>query len=301
MPGSRATQLFRTKRLSGRPAAARPTAVLVGISALLLALPGWAASPQSEALAKARQLYNERQYAQAIETAGKALSAPAFADSARVVIGRAHLEQFRLASDRAELDAARNALRQVQTSTLAPRDRADYLIGLGESLYLDNQFGAASEIFSSAIGAATPREIRDSALDWWASCLDRVALQQPAEEREDIYYRIVERMEDELVSEPGSAPATYWLAAASRGASDLDRAWDAAVSGWVRALLSPSPATAAALRGDLDRLMDIAIIPERASAEATRSAERAGDYAKARDSALDKMQNEWKTIKNAWK
>src|SRR5512142_1804864 len=103
MPGSRATQLFRTKRLSVRPPVSRPAAALAGALMLFCAAPVWAASPQSEALAKARQLYNERLYDQAIKTADKALSAPAFADSARVVIGRAHLEQFRLVSDRAEL------------------------------------------------------------------------------------------------------------------------------------------------------------------------------------------------------
>jgi hypothetical protein len=42
-------------------------------------------------------------------------------------------------------------------------------------------------------------------------------------------------MEKELAADPGSAPASYWLAAASRGAGNLERARNAAMAGWVTA------------------------------------------------------------------
>ena len=75
--------------------------------------------------------------------------------------------------------------------------------------------------------------------------------------------RIVERMRSELALDPGSSPASYWLAAAARGTGYLDRAWQAAIAGWVRASLARD--RGAALRADLDRLATEAIIPERAS------------------------------------
>ena len=57
----------------------------------------------------------------------------------------------------------------------------------------------------------------------------------------------------ELAAEPGSATASYWLAAAARGAGNLERAWDAARAGWIAAPLGKDQG--ATLRADLDRLM----------------------------------------------
>ena len=145
MTDSRASQLYRTKRLSGRPSAARLVAVLVAAVAVLTAAPTWAASPQSDALARARLLYNQRQFEQAIQTAEKALSAPAVADSARVVIGRSYLERFRLSADPADLAAGRDVL-------LASKDRSKlYLVGEGFSPegnkpFLDELFGGEDAI-----------------------------------------------------------------------------------------------------------------------------------------------------------
>ena len=51
-----------------------------------------------------------------------------------------------------------------------------------------------------------------------------------------------DRMEIEVRIDPGSAPANYWLAAAARGAGDLDRAWHAAIAGWIRAPMRPESA-----------------------------------------------------------
>jgi hypothetical protein len=289
-------------------------ALLLSGQLVLLAAPAWA-SPQSDALAKARHFYNQRQYDQAILNGEKALTAPALADSARVVIGRSYLERFRQMADPADLDAGRDVLRQVQPAALAARDRADLLIGLGESLYLDNQFGAASEIFSSALGVSASRDVRDSVLDWWATSMEHAALQRPSDERDDVYYEIVARTQEQLGEDPSCGPASYWLAAAARGAGDFGLAWDAALAGWVRALLSP--AGSAALRADLDNLVANGIIPERAAAEAAREverqsaadrsasdragAERAAVYEKTRDRVTQDLTERWNAFKATWK
>ena len=105
-------------------------------------------------------------------------------------------------------------------------------------------------------------EAHERLLDWWASTVDRLALTGPRDTREAVYARIVTRMEKELAADPGSAPAAYWLAAAARGAGNLERAWNAAQAGWVAAPLGKDHG--AALRADLDRLMVQGIIPDRA-------------------------------------
>ena len=86
----------------------------------------------------------------------------------------------------------------------------------------------------------------------------------------------------------GSTPASYWLAAAARGAGDLDRAWQAAIAGWVRASLAQD--RGAALRADLDRLVTQAIVPERAARLKTADVRQ----------AVAGMQNEWTAFKAGW-
>jgi hypothetical protein len=69
-------------------------------------------------------------------------------------------------------------------------------------------------------------------------------------------------MTNELAANPASSTSAYWLAAAARGQGALEEAWDAVQAGWVRAPLAPDHG--AALRTDLDRLVQRVIIPERA-------------------------------------
>ena len=95
-------------------------------------------------------------------------------------------------------------------------------------------------------------------------------------------------MRGELAPTPASSPASYWLAAAARGTGDLDRAWQAAIAGWVRASLARD--RGAALRADLDRLVTEAIIPERAARLQTRDHRQAAGG----------MQNEWDAFKAGW-
>lgn len=280
-----ASQLHRTQRLRRHGRGALLLAALIGLfSPCALAAP----PAQPDALGRARLFYNQQQYDQAIASAEKALRTPASADSARLVIGRSYLERFRGTANPADLESGRTALRQVQPALLPPRDQTQLLIGLGEALYLDNEFGAAAQVFSSALGNTAPADLRDTLLDWWASSLDRVALTQAAGQKEDMYTTIADRMEDELARDPSSTSAAYWLAAASRGAGDLDRAWNAAIAGWVRALLSARRGEA--LRADLDHLVETAIIPERART-----------MGPDRDRAVADLQNQWHAVKANWK
>jgi phage terminase Nu1 subunit (DNA packaging protein) len=96
-------------------------------------------------------------------------------------------------------------------------------------------------------------------------------------------------MEDELDTDPGHPAANYWLTAAARGSGNLERAWHAAVAGWVRAQLRPESATT--LRQDLDRFVTTVLIPERARLRPAR--EQAG--------ALTDLQAQWDAVKDHWK
>ena len=67
----------------------------------------------------------------------------------------------------------------------------------------------------------------------------------PQDRRIPVFARIVDRMEEELRDDPAARSPTTGCVVGARGAGDLDRAWDAAIAGWVRASLGPD---AAALR-----------------------------------------------------
>ena len=109
-------------------------------------------------------------------------------------------------------------------------------------------------------------------MDWWATSVDRHAQVTPLH-RIELYERIVNRMDAELRAHPGSTAAAYWLPAAARSMGDLDRAWTSAIAGWLRARVTGGHG--AALRADLDRLVQTAIIPERARRWRVRSTTRA--------------------------
>ena len=74
-------------------------------------------------------------------------------------------------------------------------------------------------------------DARERALDWWATAIDRDARPRSELERQPMYARIHERMQEELGSSPSSAVAAYWLSASARGQGDLQAAWDAAQAG----------------------------------------------------------------------
>lgn len=261
----------------------RPPFALV---AVLLTLAGPVEA--SDALAEARRLYNLAQYEPAERAAREAMRTTP--DSARVVLGRVRLERYRQSADPQDLAEARMALRMVDPRPLQPNERVELTIGLAEGLYLEDRFGAAAELFEGTIesSVALGPAAHERVLDWWASALDRMAQARPVGERSPIYDRVIERMEREIAREPGSTPAGYWLAAAARGTGNLDRAWAAAIAGWVRASLARD--RGAALRADLDRLVVQAIVPERASKMATRD----------RAQTVTGMLSEWESFKASW-
>jgi len=249
---------------------------------LLAASSAYAADPP---LARARTLYNAADYDGAIAAAAMARGQANTADAAALVEARAHLERYRRTADAMDLMAARAALTATRPALLSPRDQVDFLIGLGQSLYLTDLFGSAAELFDTALerSAALPERDRQLLLDWWATALDREAQGAPPERRARLAAQIADRMEEELRRDPGSAPANYWLAVAARASGDLDTAWDAAVAAWLRATLSPAPAQ---LRADIDRLVMDVLIPERA---------------RVRRETTEALRGQWSLIKEEWK
>jgi len=249
----------------------------------------WANEPP--ALAKARTLYNAGDFDGAIDAASVARKDEAWADAAALVVARSHLELYRERADAEDLSAARAALGAVRVASLMPRDQVDLIVGLGQSLYLSEIYGAAAELFDTALSRASLLAPRDRLLllDWWATALDREAQSRPADRRVRVFERISARMNEEIQRDPGNAVANYWLAVSARGAGDIDGAWNSAVAAWVRSTLSPD--TTSRLRDDLDRLVTQALIPERSRTVAAREPQE----------AVAALKTEWEMIKQQWK
>ena len=221
------------------------------------------AAAADDPLAKARQLYNQRDYVAAVSAADQARSLAAHADSADLIAARAYLERFRDSGASDDLTNARDRLRRLNPERFIPSERTEYIVGLGEALYFDGDYGAAANVFDSVLHSpdlmAGPA--RERVLDWWATALDRDTRPRPEIDRQATYQRMRTRLEEEIATHNGSSAASYWLAATARAQGDLQGAWDAAQAGWVRAPLALDKG--AALRADLDRLVDRVIIPER--------------------------------------
>jgi hypothetical protein len=237
-------------------------------------------------LARARSLYNQQQYEAAVTAAEEARLIPSRADAADLVAARAYLERFRASAASDDLTNARDRLRRIDPQRFPPRERTEYVVGLGETLFFDAAYGAAAAVFDSVLqsrdllaGAA-----RDRVLDWWASALDREARPRSDIDRQPVYQRVRARMEEELAAHPGSAAAAYWLAAAARAQGDVLAAWNMAQAAWVRAPLTSDKGEA--LREDLDRLMLRAIVPDRAKATAQPP---------------EQLRAQWEQFKERWK
>jgi hypothetical protein len=222
------------------------------------------AADKVDPLTEARQLYNQRQFAAALSAAERARLTPALADRADLIAARAYLERFRESAASDDLTNARERLRRIDPRRFDAIERTEFIVGLGQALYFDESHGAAADVFETVLdnGNALPADSRDRVLDWWAISVDRDAWLRPEPGRESAYQRIRARMREELTTRPGSSTAAYWLASAARSQGDLQGAWYAVEAGWVRARLATD--RGAALRADLDQLMLVAIIPERA-------------------------------------
>jgi hypothetical protein len=258
---------------------------------LAMSLASVALLASREDLARARQLFNERRFDEAIAAATAARKTPETADAAGIVLARAHLERYRQLADAADLGAARAALSAVGVDKLGTPDRAEFLIALGGSMFLEDDFGAAAEIFESAmeIAPAAGETAREAVLDWYGSAMERWAAPYVTSRRAQMLTRLITRMETEQAKNPGSRAASYWLAAGLRAQGELDRAWQAAIAAWVRAPIAG--ASALALRADIDRLMLEGIIPDRG--REAPDGERDG-----RETAL---RAEWELVKQKWK
>lgn len=263
-------------------------ALLAGLALLLLldVPPVFAGDP----LVEARRLYNAGDYTAAARQARQALELHPAADSARLVLGRSCLEIYRQTADQADLTEARNALKGINAEALDWRERAELSIGFAQTLFFEDRFGSASEMFERVLDVSLDlgRPAHERVLDWWATALDRLALSRPVGAREVLYERIARRMERELAEDPASSPAAYWLPAALRGSGNLERAWHAAAAGWVSAALGRDGG--AALRADIDRLVTRGIIPDRAARLQPKDPQPAGAV----------MLAEWEAFKTAW-
>ena len=254
---------------------------------LLLVATVATAAPEDakDPLIRARLLYNQREFDQAIAAAEQARAVPGVADSADLVAARAYLERHRESAQADDLISARERLRRINPERLGPSERVEVVIGLGAALYFEGTPGAAAAVFLSILTANDGLEARarDGVLDWWASALDREARPRPDLERQAIYQKILDRAQAEIGSNPASAVAAYWLAAAAAGRSDWEAAWDAAQAAWVRASLTIDHG--AMLRADLDRLVQRSIAPERA---------------KMRAQPPEELLAEWESFKEKW-
>ncbi len=244
----------------------------------------------ADALAEARRLYNLGQYEAAERAAREAIRVPATAESGKVVLGRIQLERYRQTSASEDLTAAIASLRGVDPRPLDARERIELTIGVAEGLYLEDRFGAAAALFESVLDSSVVLGpfAHERVLDWWATALDRQAQTRAPADRVELYTRIATRMAAEIAKDAGSAPAGYWLAAAARGAGDLERALNEATAAWVRAQLARD--RGASLRTDLDRLVVQGILPDRAARLPVR------DHTQA----LAGMVAEWEAFKARW-
>ncbi len=280
--------------------AAVPLAILAAMTGSVAAVAE--AQPLSP-LSRARQAYNATQFDAAIAAALEARKTPALASSANVVMARARLERFRSKSDPADLAAAHDTLNLVEPARLSPAERQDYTVGLGITVYFEGRPGAAAELFETLLDPPTLRQgggpaessapllgSRRALFDWWATALDRAAQLAADSARRDFYVRILHRSQSELARDTQSTAAGYWLAAAARGAGDLDRAWHAAIAAWIRSRVFTDNVS---VRRDLDQLVMTAIIPERARA-------LGGDAAHDHAALAAAMRAEWEQIKTSW-
>jgi hypothetical protein len=266
-----------------------------GLLLALGALGALAAAPHqkatSDALARARQAYNAEQYDAAIAAAAEAARSPASSNAAAVVMARALLERYRLQAAAPDLDQARAALQKVVPAQLGAGDYVEYLLALGISLYLDGCpdgcYSGAAEMFALALPRAPDAVSRERVFEWWAGALDRQAQYGAEHDRVSVYERLLQGAERELASNDRSASASYWLASAARGAGQLERAWGAVVSAWVRAPgMGPRGAI---LRSDLEKFVTQILLPERARLEGDPRA------------ALARLSAQWEEIKAKYK
>lgn len=263
-----------------------PVARLAWTVVLLAALVAPArAADDRDPLLRARALYNQRKFDEALAAAEQARVTPGRADSADLIAARAYLERFRATAAPDDLTKARERLRRIDPRRFGAQEQVEFMVGMGETLFFEESFGAAADVFDWVLaqtGRLTVDE-RERVIDWWASALDREAQPRTEFERQAVYQRVRTKMQEELGATLTSAAAVYWLAVAARGQGDLQGAWEAAQAGWVRAPMASD--RGAELRADIDRLVTTALVPERA---------------RALGQPPDTLRSEWQRFKERW-
>lgn len=262
--------------------------------ALVLFWPGLAAAQPP--LERARAFYNAGNLDDAIAAAAVAKNKSSAVPSATLIGARAQLERFRRAGDPKDLAAARSDLASLNPRELAPQELIEWQIGLGTALFLDNQPGPAAEMFSTVLPSArgrVPAPEFEKLVEWWASALSRVAESHNGAARKEAYGAMLSAVRAELERDLLSRPAAYWLVVAARGAGDLEGAYNAAVTSWIRA---GSHADGKQLRSDLDRFVTQTLIPERAQA---RTGQRLD--AKATLAEISALTDQWRAIAEQWR
>jgi hypothetical protein len=171
-----------------------------------------------------------------------------------------------------------------------PQDRVELLMGLGEALYFDDAFAAASWLFEAALATPSlhPAAGRERLFDWWASAVDRHAQSLASEFRSEVYARLLDGALAEL-RRPSLTPTALYRQVAALGA--LGRAadaYDAAQAAWIRAGFTADGA--GGVRADLDRLVREGVIPDRSRGAAVTDA---GDLAGV-------LRADWERFKTAW-
>ena len=143
-------------------------------------------------LAKARTLYNQKQFDEAIAVATQARRQADIADMAAIVLARAHLERYRERSDPSDLGAAREALSAVRATTLDVRDQTELILALGQSLFLEDDFGAAAEMLESGLERATTADpaLSEAMMEWWGSSIERLAGTKSRDPRHALFRRL---------------------------------------------------------------------------------------------------------------
>jgi hypothetical protein len=247
-------------------------------------------------LERARAAYNAGQFDASIAAATAAKARPSAAQSATLIAARARLERFRQSNNANDLTEARTELVSLNPRTLAPQEMIEWQFGLGTALFLDNQPGAAAEMFSTVLPTAREKLQEaefDKLLEWWAITLSRVAESHSGGARKDAYAAMLAAVRRELERDPLSRPPAYWLVVAARGAGDFDAAWNAAFTGWIRAGSEPEGEK---LRSDLNRFVTQTLIPERAQA---RTGQRLDS--KATQTEIASQTEQWDTMIEHWR
>lgn len=263
------------------------------VCALVLLCPLTAVA-QSD-LERARALYNAGEFDESITIAAVARKKPAAAPSGTLIVARARLELFRKTNDPQDLIVARADLASLDPRILAPQEIIEWQIGLGTALFLENQPGPAAEMFTTVLPTARerlPAAEFDKLLEWWGSTLSRVAESHSGAARTHAYAAMLSAVRGELERDPLSRPTAYWVVVAARGAGDFEGAWNAAVTGWIRAGSQPEGQQ---LRTDLDRFVTQTLIPERAQAHTGQRLDT-----KATVAEISTLTDQWHALGEQW-